>query len=586
MLKQKIIVAVLKEQDKNNNSKWNTVGYRVLDLSTKEGTDYNVKDKGFLSFLIQNKNNIINGTWDSGKVKGSPKVKFINGVESRYPVIDIRTGQLVGLNPLVIAAEFKDGYLVVGPNCEIYEWTKKQAVAYARLNGIANGKYTSTGSSDFISAISGSYEKINRKVITAEMREKRAREAANRQAKKQAAEAKANALDKTEVVDKKEPVSTKSNVSFNLFDGTRKISALNITVEELYNIVKDNSYYDMLSTVKSYHRFKELDETYGLKLIKTGKDGLYLLHRNDYDIVERGVTITYNTEVCDGKEPVNMTIVIIPSGNTVKLTKRELSEKLHSYTDAVIKYLRAVAEEFKGTGEDSTVIDIEENAEAKEAVDVADQILNNTDGYEQEELEDIKEEDKSKSKYDDDFYKQLEPTFGGHDSVCILKYMLEERNFPINTIYTMVEEGKESNKYVPTVLGLLTINSDAVQGVYDSKLRKLCEKAIETDVFDIVEDLIDKGIDFDTVWDADIVTPHREHDTSKWALPLSLMEERLANYIASSGEELYGCSIEKDGLVYYNGQKLEVPNYRISGVNPCYITITSVDGKTRRVRSK
>ena len=598
MLKQKIIVAVLKEQDKVNLSKWNTVGYRILDLSTKEGTDYRVKDKAFLSFLIQNKNNIINGTWDSAKVKGGPKVKFINGVETRYPVIDVATGKVVGLNPLVIAAEFKDGYLVVGPNCEMYEWTKKQAVAYACLNGVANGKYSSNGASDFISAISGSYEMINRKVITAEMREKKAKEAAKK-AKAQAqaqAQTQAENIEKVVTTEKKEPVNAKVNISFNLFDGTRKVAVLNSTVEELYNLAKPGSYYDMLSTVKSFHRFKVLDNTFGLKVVKTGKEDLFLLHKNEYEVKERGISITYNTEVSDGKEPVNMAIVITPYGNTVKLTKKELSENLHVYTGAVIDYLRAVAKEVgEPYIEESLSIDsVENKAEAavvetdteEKPVDMADSILNDTQGYDKEELENIKEEDKSQTRYDDDFYKQLEPTFGGHDSVGILRYMLEERNFPINTIYTMVDEGKASNKYVPTVLGLLTINSDAVQGVYDAKLRKLCEKAIEPDVFDIVEDLIARDIDFDAVWDADVVAPYREHDTAKWALPLSLMEERLANYVASSGEELYGCAIEKDGTVYYNGQKLEVPNYRISGVNPGYITITSSEGKTRKVKSK
>lgn len=576
MLKQKIIIAVIKENDPAK-SKPVTVGYRFLDLESKETVSYHVKDKGFLQFLIQNKNNIVNGTWDSAKMTGHPKIKFINGTESRYPVIDASSGNLVGANPLVIAAEFKDGYLVVGPYGEMYEWTKKQAVAYARLNGIANGKYTSNGSTDFISAITGSYPLIDRKVITPEMIAKKKAKAEQKkaeEAKKQEAKA---AKDK--------PVKTEQNknITFNLFDRTRKVAAFNRTVEEIYNLYKSDSYNEMLMTIKGLTRFTVLEDTKGLKIIETGKDGLYLLNRVDYEVKEKNVIVTFNTEVCDGKEPVNCNIVILPNSKAgaIKMTEMEFSKKLHEYCDTMIVYLKSVAVHLKKVAEDEQ---LKKGMETKPK-DVTDAILADTSGYTPEELE--AENDEPKQKFGDEFYAQLEPTFGGHHSVEILKYMIEERDYSINAVYKLIEEGKEVNKYVPTLIGLITRNADAVHNVFDAKLEKLCEKAIEPEVLRIERDLITSEIDFDEVWDANVIAPHREHDTRKWAFPLSLMEERIANYLATTGDELYGCSIGKDGSVVYNGQKLDVPGYRISGVNPEYITITSLqDGRTRKVKSK
>lgn len=589
MLKQKIIIAVVKEDDPSK-SKAVTVGYRFLDLETKETDTFHVKDKSFLSFLIKNRNNIVNGTWDSGKMRSIPQIKFINGNESRYPVIDAKTGNLVGANPLVIAAEFKDGYLVVGPFGEMYEWTKKQAVAYARLNGIANGKYSSNGSKDFISAITGSYPMIDRKVVTPEMIArkkakvgKEAKEVQKKEVKKQDVKVKQPVV-KDKKVDNVIKTNNSENITFNLFDRGRKIAALNKTVEELYDIAVPNSYNEMFVTIKSLKRFMKLSvaDMYDLRIIESGKEGLYLLNRIEYDLKKSGVIITYNLEVFDGKEPVNCNIVLIPKGeDEVKLTEREFSERLHSYCDSVIKYLRDVQSTLGKTFDDTII----KEGSADEVKDITEKIMEDTSGYTTEELEADKGE--SKQKFSDDFYIQLEPTFGGHNSVEILKYMIEERDYSIDAVYKLIEEGKEVNKYVPTLIGLITRNADAVHNVFDKKLEKLCEKAIEPEVLRIERDLITAEIDFDEVWDSNVIVPKREHDTKKWAFPLSLMEEKLANYIATTGEDFYGCQIEKDGTVIYNGQKLDVPGYRISGVNPGYITVTSIsDGKTVKVKSK
>ena len=167
-MKQKIIVAVIKKFNTETN-KSTVVGYRFYDLQKKVIEDLSVKSKKFSSYVIENKDNIENAIWDSSKMSGKSSLKFVNGKEQRYPVLDADSGKLVGINPLVIAAEFRDGYLVVGPFGECFEWTKEQAVAYARLNGIANGSYKTNGNIGFISAISGNYSFIDRDIITPEM---------------------------------------------------------------------------------------------------------------------------------------------------------------------------------------------------------------------------------------------------------------------------------------------------------------------------------------------------------------------------------------------------------------------------------
>lgn len=473
MLKPKLIVGVFKHKDIASN-KVKTVGYRFYDIQRHEIEDFEVKDKKFLSYLIKNRDNIENGTWDAGRTRGVPKIKFLNGVEQRYPVLDASTGKIVGLNPLVIAAEFKDGYLVVGPYGDAYEWTKEQALAYAKLNGIANGSVKKMGNTEFISSITGKYSYIDRKINTPEEAAKKA------------------AIDKAKKV-KKEALKQEDN----------------------------------------------LKET------------------KDKEVLEKDATPVKETEA-----PFDME------------KELELAEKI----------IEEINEKNKAKL-------IEHNDDP-----IAQSILDNEEGYpditlNEEELNDalssIPSTDNEKvQKYDDDFYKLLEPTFGGEKSVAILKYMIEERNYGIDAIYELIREGKEVNKYVPTLIGLITRYVDSLYKKRDKELEKLCKEAIAPDVIKIVDDLTKKGIEFSNVWDANIVVQKRNHDTSKWAFPLSLIEERIANYIADSGEELYNCIIEKDGTTYYNGIKVDVPGYRISGVNPKYITITSELGKSKKVMRK
>lgn len=466
-MKQKIIVAVIKKFNTETN-KSTVVGYRFYDLQKKVIEDLSVKSKKFSSYVIENKDNIENAIWDSSKMSGKSSLKFVNGKEQRYPVLDADSGKLVGINPLVIAAEFRDGYLVVGPFGECFEWTKEQAVAYARLNGIANGSYKTNGNIGFISAISGNYSFIDRNIITPEML-----------AKKEALEkAKQKKLEK------------------QLKQEDKKISNIKQVDDKPLNIKQVD---------KKIDNFKQEDDK-----------PLNIKQENELKLIENEIPVEQS--ILEEAKPE-----VISEG----LTEEEVKEALST-------------------------------------VKIDESIKN--------------------QKYDDDFYKQLEPTFGGKKSVDILKYMIEERNYPIDSVYKLIEEGKEVNKYVPTLIGLLTIYNDTKYKYSDMKLDALCKKAIDPDVLNIEKDLMFRGIEFDSVWDADVVVQKREHDLRKWAFPLPLLEERIANYIATTGEELYDCLIEKDGTTWYNGVEVKVPGYRISGVNPSYITITNEDGKTKKVK--
>lgn len=503
-MKPKLIIAIIKKYDSVSN-KSKTVGYRFYDIKRKEIEDFNTKSKQFLSYLKSHKNEIENATWDSGKFTGTPKLKFSNGAESRYPVIDSETGQLVGNNPLVIAAEFIDGYLVVGPFGEVFEWTKAQAIAYAKLNGIANGKCLVKSSTEYISAISGNYPYIEREIVSPE-----------NQAKYKAIDKfKADRLKQKEELIKndKDTISVKTDkglVSKNIMPIKNDIDFVN---KQNKPIKDDND----VTVIKNIDKEKDINS------LEQNKD-------TSHDATESRL---------ENENPPIFT---------------------PSYDD--------VAEQIYNEGLKEEYPDVEMSGkEVLEAI--------NSD--------EVKDFQKNSQKYSDDFYKQLEPTFGGKKSVDILKYMIEERDFSIEAVYQLIDDGRDTNKYVPTLIGLLTKYTDSVQDNFDEKLDKLCRLAIEPEVLDIAVDLFNIGVEFNEVWDADIIAQKRNHNTSVWAFPLTLLEERIANYIASTGRELYGCSINSDG-VYYNGYVVDVPGYKISGVNPKYITITNEIGKTKKVK--
>lgn len=499
-MKPKLIIAIIKKYDSVSN-KSKTVGYRFYDIKKKEIEDFNTKSKQFLSYLKSHRNEIENATWDSGKLTGTPKLKFSNGAESRYPVIDSETGQLVGNNPLVIAAEFIDGYLVVGPFGEIFEWTKAQATAYAKLNGIANGKCLVKSNTEYISAISGNYPYIEREIVSPEN------------------QAKYKAIDK--------------------FKAEK--------LREKGESIRNNK--EVINKKMPIKNDKELINNE--PIIKGDKDSAILKDIDNDSAVIKDI---------DNGNKVDDT--------TLDQSKNEIVDKVENEDTSITPSYDDVAEQIYNEGIKEEYPDIEMSGkEVLEAI--------NSD--------EVKDFQKNAQKYSDDFYKQLEPTFGGKKSVDILKYMIEERDFSIETVYQLIDDGRDSNKYVPTLIGLLTKYTDSVQDNFDKELDKLCRLAIEPEVLDIAVDLFNLGVEFNEVWDADIIAQKRNHNTSIWAFPLTLLEERIANYIAYTGRELYGCSINSDG-VYYNGYVVNVPGYKISGVNPKYITITNELGKTKKVK--
>lgn len=504
-MKPKLIIAIIKKYDSISN-KSKTVGYRFYDIKRKEIEDFNTKSKQFLSYLKSHKNEIENATWDIGKLTGTPKLKFSNGAESRYPVIDADTGQLVGNNPLVIAAEFIDGYLVVGPFGEVFEWTKAQAIAYAKLNGIANGKCLVKSSTEYISAISGNYPYIEREIVSPEN------------------QAKYKAIDKF----KADRLKQKEELIKNDKD--------NISVKTDKGLVTKNTV-----PIKN-------DIDFINKQNKPIKDDNYVISIKNIDNEKDINSLEQNEDKLPDVNPIDSKLEN-ESSQTFKPIYDDVASQL---------YAEGIQEEYP---------DVEMSG--KEVLDII-----NSD-----EVQDVK----NAQKYSDDFYKQLEPTFGGKKSVDILKYMIEERDFSIEAVYQLIDDGRETNKYVPTLIGLLTKYTDSTQGNFDDKLDKLCRLAIEPEVLDIAVDLFNIGVEFNEVWDADIIAQKRNHNTNVWAFPLTLLEERIANYIASTGRELYGCSISSDG-VYYNGYVVNVPGYKISGVNPKYITITNEMGKTKKVK--
>lgn len=138
-----------------------TVGYRIYDTSSNNYRDFSIHDKGGVQYCMANANNFLNVTPMAG---ATMSFKFINGQESRYPVIDVSTGTLIGgVNPLVIVKEYNDGYRIVDAFGRTFDWTNDTTLQYAQMQGIANGKQMTRNGKIIISSISGSYphEDIN-----------------------------------------------------------------------------------------------------------------------------------------------------------------------------------------------------------------------------------------------------------------------------------------------------------------------------------------------------------------------------------------------------------------------------------------
>ena len=165
--KSKILIGVFKNPDSVDIKNAPAEGYRFFDLKTGEVQDFNIVKRGevgkFRDFFKANKDNIQNLV--KLPKSGPNEYKFINGAESRYPVIDTKTGNLLGHNSLIIYGAYEDGFGVVDYAGHRDEWSKDQAVAYALINGVANGKVVSkNGGQPYLAAISNEYPEIRRKI--------------------------------------------------------------------------------------------------------------------------------------------------------------------------------------------------------------------------------------------------------------------------------------------------------------------------------------------------------------------------------------------------------------------------------------
>lgn len=124
--------------------------------------DFPVVDKAGINFAVANANKFLNV---EPECKANLSFKFTNGQESRYPMIDCATGNLIGKNPLVIVKEFLDGYRIVDAFGHTFDWTDDVTLKYAAIQGIANGKQVVLNGKPHISSISGQYPKENISIV-------------------------------------------------------------------------------------------------------------------------------------------------------------------------------------------------------------------------------------------------------------------------------------------------------------------------------------------------------------------------------------------------------------------------------------
>ena len=127
----------------------NTVGFRLLDIDTKQIKDVQIND--IRSVLSIGTIQIDNLKIKDGTIAGS------NGSTDRLP--KIINGQLIGKSPLIVLNQIGNtGYTVSDYKGTICSVKVKDAIDYAKTHGISNGKVVTKDRTEFISAIDGSYE--------------------------------------------------------------------------------------------------------------------------------------------------------------------------------------------------------------------------------------------------------------------------------------------------------------------------------------------------------------------------------------------------------------------------------------------
>lgn len=129
------------------------VGFRILDSDT--GKIIDVTDIQIMS-VLKSGQKIINLEISEGKLQGS------NGGINRYAKLN--DGKLMAgdKGPVVILNQLGEtGYTISDHNGKIIKAKTDDIIKYANSNGIANGKISTRNNAEFISAISGTYERID-----------------------------------------------------------------------------------------------------------------------------------------------------------------------------------------------------------------------------------------------------------------------------------------------------------------------------------------------------------------------------------------------------------------------------------------
>lgn len=100
-------------------------------------------------------NNVINAEIKKSD-KGLIELKGTNGIVDRYPIINTKNGEIV-YNSLIVYSRLNDGFRFLNAEGKEILLTNKEALAFSRMYGIANGKVTNISGTDTISSISGTY---------------------------------------------------------------------------------------------------------------------------------------------------------------------------------------------------------------------------------------------------------------------------------------------------------------------------------------------------------------------------------------------------------------------------------------------
>jgi len=459
--KSKILIGVFKSPSHDGDMKTaQTVGYRIFDLKTGEINDFNIAKRGeigkFKDYFRENKGNIQNLI---PAPKGSSSyVKFINGAENRYPVIDPNTGELIGKNRLIIYGAYEDGFGVIDYAGRRDEWSKDQAVAYAQINGVANGKVVSkNGGQPYLAAISSEYPEIKRKIRHVPEGEY------------------------TDALDTSEP---KVNVP-----EMKTISGKDIEIAKPTKPIKPVD-TKPIKTVDT--KPIKPEETKGAKEAKTTEE-VKLIPRKPVD--EHKVAVAKAEDKRDVKEG-----------------EKEVPKK-------------------------------------------------------------------PKQKYTDNFYRQLEADFGGHNSVLLLKYIVEIRDGgSLDKFIALSNRPNTDSKIIPSLAGLILRGMDDVE---DKALLTLMKRVIDPSAIELSDSLKENGLRLDEVYDSGEIFSNRKYTDSKYLFKREMLEGRLANYLRKTKGRLYNLDYSS-GNPYYNGNLIDVDGYKLSGLDIDKITITSTDGATTK----